>query len=32
MYGIDGLFRITVGSKEENRMAVEAIKEFFTTK
>jgi histidinol-phosphate aminotransferase len=32
MYGIDGFFRITIGSKEENRMAVEAIKEFFTTK
>lgn len=32
MYGIDGFFRITIGSKEENRMAVEAIKEFVTTK
>jgi histidinol-phosphate aminotransferase len=29
MYGLDGFFRITVGSKEENRMAVEAVKEFF---
>lgn len=29
MYGSDGFFRITIGSKEENRMAVEAIKDFF---
>lgn len=29
MYGSDGFFRLTVGSKEENRMAVEAIQEFF---
>jgi histidinol-phosphate aminotransferase len=29
MYGSDGFFRLTIGSKEENRMAVEAIKEFF---
>lgn len=30
MYGSDGFFRLTIGSKEENRMAVEAIREFFT--
>lgn len=29
MYDSDGFFRITTGTKEENRMAVEAIKEFF---
>lgn len=29
MYGSDGFFRLTIGSKEENRMAVEAVKEFF---
>jgi histidinol-phosphate/aromatic aminotransferase/cobyric acid decarboxylase-like protein len=29
MYGSDGFFRLTIGSKEENRMAVEAIREFF---
>ena len=29
MYGSDGFFRITIGSEEENRMAVQAIKEFF---
>jgi histidinol-phosphate aminotransferase len=28
-YGSDGWFRITVGSAEENRMAVEIVKEFF---
>jgi histidinol-phosphate aminotransferase len=30
MYGSDGFFRLTIGTKEENRMAVEAIREFFT--
>jgi histidinol-phosphate aminotransferase len=29
MYGRDGWFRITIGSDEENKMAVEVIKEFF---
>ena len=29
MYGRDGWFRITIGSKEENKLAVEAIREFF---
>lgn len=28
MYGSDGFFRITIGTEEENRMAVEAVKEF----
>jgi len=32
MYGTDGWFRITLGSKEENRMAVDAIREFYTGK
>ena len=31
MYGSDGFFRVTPGTKEENRMAVEAIKEFFSS-
>lgn len=30
MYGSDGFFRITIGSEEENKMAVQAIKEFFS--
>lgn len=30
MYGSKGFFRLTIGSKEENRMAVEVIKEFFS--
>lgn len=30
MYGSDGFFRITIGTKGENRMAVEVIKEFFS--
>lgn len=30
MYGSDGFFRLTIGSKEENRMAVEAIRGFFS--
>lgn len=30
MYGSEGFFRLTIGSKEENRMAVQAIKEFFS--
>jgi histidinol-phosphate aminotransferase len=29
MYGSDGFFRLTIGSKEENRMAVKTIREFF---
>ncbi len=29
-YGSDGWFRITIGTKEENRMAVEVVKEFLT--
>ena len=29
MYGSKGFFRVTIGSKEENRMAVKAIREFF---
>ncbi len=29
MYGRDGWFRLTLGSKEENRMAVEVILEFY---
>ena len=29
MYGFDGWFRLTLGSKEENRMAVETILEFY---
>lgn len=28
MYGSDGFFRITIGTAEENRMAVESIKEY----
>jgi len=31
MYGSDGFFRLTIGLEEENRMAVEAIKEFITS-
>jgi len=30
-YGSDGWFRITIGSKEENRMAVEVVREFLTS-
>jgi histidinol-phosphate aminotransferase len=29
MYGSEGFFRLTIGSKEENRMAANVIKEFF---
>jgi histidinol-phosphate aminotransferase len=29
MYDSDGFFRLTIGSKDENRMAVEVVKEFF---
>lgn len=29
MYGRNGWFRITIGTKEENRMLVEVVKEFF---
>ena len=31
-YGSDGWFRITIGSKEEDRMAVEVVREFLTSK
>ena len=31
-YGSDGWFRITIGSKEEDRMAIEVIREFLTKK
>jgi histidinol-phosphate aminotransferase len=31
MYDRDGFFRLTIGLKEENRMAVEIIKEFFSS-
>jgi histidinol-phosphate/aromatic aminotransferase/cobyric acid decarboxylase-like protein len=31
MYGRDGWFRITIGSAEENRMAVKTIREFYTS-
>jgi histidinol-phosphate/aromatic aminotransferase/cobyric acid decarboxylase-like protein len=30
-HGSDGWFRITIGSKEENRMAVEVVREFLTS-
>jgi histidinol-phosphate aminotransferase len=30
MYGRDGWFRITIGSAEENQMAIQAIRDFFT--
>jgi histidinol-phosphate aminotransferase len=30
MYGSDGFFRLTIGTKQENRMAVKAIRDFFT--
>jgi len=30
MYGRNGWFRLTLGSKGENRMAVEVIREFYT--
>jgi len=30
MYGSDGWFRITIGTEDENRLAVDAIREFFT--
>lgn len=30
MYGRDGWFRLTLGRKEENRMAIETIREFYT--
>jgi histidinol-phosphate/aromatic aminotransferase/cobyric acid decarboxylase-like protein len=30
MYGRDGWFRLTLGSKEENRMAIKAIQEFYS--
>ena len=29
MYGSDGFFRITIGTEEENRLAVQVIREFF---
>jgi histidinol-phosphate aminotransferase len=31
-YGSDGWFRITIGTKEENRMAVDVVREFLTGK
>ena len=31
-YGSDGWFRITIGTKEENRMAVDVVREFLTKK
>ena len=31
-YGSDGWFRITIGTKEENRMAIQIIREFLTKK
>jgi len=31
MYNSAGFFRITIGSEEENRMAIQAIKEFFSS-
>ena len=30
MYGSDGWFRLTIGTAEENQLAIEAIREFFT--
>jgi len=30
MYGRDGWFRLTLGSEDENRMAVDAVREFYT--
>jgi len=30
MYGSDGFFRLTIGTEEENRLAVQVIKEFFS--
>jgi histidinol-phosphate/aromatic aminotransferase/cobyric acid decarboxylase-like protein len=32
MYSREGFFRITIGSEEENKMAVQAIKDFFSKK
>ena len=31
MYGSDGWFRITIGSQDENRLAIQAIRDFFTS-
>jgi histidinol-phosphate aminotransferase len=31
MYDSDGFFRLTIGSREENRMAVQAIRDFFSS-
>jgi histidinol-phosphate aminotransferase len=31
-YGSDGWFRITIGSKEENRMVIDVVREFLTKK
>ena len=31
MYGGDGFFRLTIGTEEENRLAVQVIKEFFSS-
>jgi histidinol-phosphate/aromatic aminotransferase/cobyric acid decarboxylase-like protein len=30
-YGSDGFWRLTIGSEEENRMAVNTIREFYTS-
>jgi histidinol-phosphate/aromatic aminotransferase/cobyric acid decarboxylase-like protein len=30
-YGSDGFWRLTIGSKEENRMAVQVIREFYSS-
>jgi histidinol-phosphate/aromatic aminotransferase/cobyric acid decarboxylase-like protein len=30
LYGSNGWFRVSIGTKEENRMFVEAVKEFFS--
>jgi histidinol-phosphate/aromatic aminotransferase/cobyric acid decarboxylase-like protein len=30
-YGSDGWFRVTIGSEEENKKAVEVLRKFFST-
>jgi len=30
MYGSDGWFRVTIGSKEENRLFVDLVHEFYS--
>jgi histidinol-phosphate/aromatic aminotransferase/cobyric acid decarboxylase-like protein len=32
MYGSDGWFRVTIGSKEENRLFVDLVHEFYGAK